>query len=93
MDFEQKYSPLLAVFTGRGKDRRKPTSQRSGARSVPRANGSGRPKNRAIVIARIQGCGWWLMGAFWGTLFQVAVAPVQWAMAKGHTTARRSPTR
>jgi hypothetical protein len=24
------------------------------------------------------------MGAFWGTLFQVAVAPVQWAMAKGH---------
>ncbi len=25
------------------------------------------------------------MGAFWGTLFQVAVASVQWAMAKGHT--------
>jgi hypothetical protein len=25
------------------------------------------------------------MGAFCGTLFQVAVAPVQWAMAKGHT--------
>jgi hypothetical protein len=25
------------------------------------------------------------MGAFWGTLFQVAVAPMQWAMAKGHT--------
>ena len=24
------------------------------------------------------------MGAFWGTLFQMAVAPVQWAMAKGH---------
>ncbi len=35
-----------------------------------------------IAIARIPGCGWWLMGAFWGTLFQVAVAPVQWAMAK-----------
>ncbi len=33
----------------------------------------------------VRGCGWWLMGAFWGTLFQVAVAPVQWAMAKGHT--------
>jgi hypothetical protein len=32
---------------------------------------------RAIAIARVQGCGWWLMGAFWGTLFQVAVAPVQ----------------
>ncbi len=40
---------------------------------------------RVIAIARIRGCGWWLMGAFWGTLFQVAVAPVQWAMAKGHT--------
>ena len=40
---------------------------------------------RAIAIARIRGCGWWPMGAFWGTLFQVAVAPVQWAMAKGHT--------
>jgi hypothetical protein len=39
---------------------------------------------RAIAIARIRGCGLWLMGAFWGTLFQVAVAPVQWAMAKGH---------
>jgi hypothetical protein len=39
---------------------------------------------RAIVIAKVRGCGWWLMGAFWGTLFQVAVAPVQWAMAKGH---------
>jgi hypothetical protein len=25
------------------------------------------------------------MGAFWRTLFQVAVAPMQWAMAKGHT--------
>jgi hypothetical protein len=40
---------------------------------------------RAIAIARIRGCGWWLMGAFWGTLFQVAVAPVQWVMANGHT--------
>jgi hypothetical protein len=40
---------------------------------------------RAIAIARVRGCGWWLMGAFWGTLFQVAVAPVQCSMAKGHT--------
>jgi hypothetical protein len=39
---------------------------------------------RAIAIAKVRGCGWWLMGAFWGTLFQIAVAPVQWAMAKGH---------
>ncbi len=36
---------------------------------------------RAVAIAKVRGCGWWLMGAFWGTLFQVAVAPVQWAMA------------
>jgi hypothetical protein len=28
------------------------------------------------------------MGAFWGTLFQVGVAPVQWAIAKGHTIDR-----
>ncbi len=34
---------------------------------------------RAIAIARVRGCGWWLIGAFWGNLFQVAVAPVQWA--------------
>ena len=39
---------------------------------------------RSIAIAKVRGCGWWLMGAFWGTLFQIAVAPVQWAMAKGH---------
>jgi hypothetical protein len=44
---------------------------------------------RAIVIARIGGCRWWLMGAFWGTLFQVAVASVQWAMAKGHTIGKK----
>jgi hypothetical protein len=29
----------------------------------------------------------------WGPLFQVAVAPVQWVMAKGHTINRRSSTR
>jgi hypothetical protein len=45
---------------------------------------------RAIAIARVRGCRWWLMGAFWGTLFQVAVAPVQWAMAKGHTIGKTS---
>ncbi len=30
---------------------------------------------RAITIARVRSCGWWLMGAFWGVLLQVAVAP------------------
>jgi hypothetical protein len=28
---------------------------------------------RAIAIARVPGCGWWLIGAFWGTLFHMAV--------------------
>ncbi len=32
---------------------------------------------RVIAIAKVRGCRWWLMGAFWGTLFQVAVATVQ----------------
>jgi TM2 domain-containing membrane protein YozV len=31
-----------------------------------------------IAIARVRGCRWWLMGAFWGTLCLVAVALVQW---------------
>ncbi len=43
---------------------------------------------RAVAIAKVRGCGWWLMGAFWGTLFQMTVAPVQWAMAKGHNVGK-----
>jgi hypothetical protein len=43
---------------------------------------------RAVAIARVRGCGWWLIGAFWGTLFHIAVAPVQWAMEKGHIVGR-----
>ncbi len=43
---------------------------------------------RAIAIARVRGCGWWLIGAFWGTVFHMAVAPMQWAMAKGHTVGK-----
>jgi hypothetical protein len=31
----------------------------------------------AIAIARVRGCGLWLLGALWGTLFQVAVSPVR----------------
>ncbi len=48
---------------------------------------------RAVAIAKVRGCGWWLMGAFWGTLFQVAVVPVQWRWPRATTLARRSPTR
>jgi hypothetical protein len=43
---------------------------------------------RAIAIAQVRGCGWWLIGAFWGTLFHMVVASVQWAMAKGHTVGK-----
>jgi hypothetical protein len=43
---------------------------------------------RVIPIVRIRRCGRWLMEAFWGTLFQVAVARMQWAMAKGNTIGR-----
>jgi hypothetical protein len=37
-----------------------------------------------IAIASVRSSRWWLMGAFWGILFQVAVVPMQWVMAKGH---------
>ncbi len=43
---------------------------------------------RAIAIERVRGCGWWLIGAFWGTLFHIPVVPVQWAMEKGHTVGK-----
>ncbi len=43
----------------------------------------------AVAIAKVRGCGWWLMGAFWGTLFQMAVAPVQWAVGKGHNIGKK----
>jgi hypothetical protein len=43
---------------------------------------------RVIAIARVRGCGWRLIGAFWGTLFHIAIATVQWAMEKGHTVGK-----
>jgi hypothetical protein len=33
------------------------------------------------------------MGAFWGILLQVAVAPVQWAMAKRHIISKAAAWR
>jgi hypothetical protein len=44
---------------------------------------------RAIAIARVRGCGLWLLGALWGTLFQVAVSPVRWAAGVGHDAGQR----
>jgi hypothetical protein len=38
---------------------------------------------RAIVIARVRGCGFWMFGALWDTAFQVAVTPIRWAVEKG----------
>jgi hypothetical protein len=33
---------------------------------------------RAIIIVRCKGCGVWVLTAFWGTLFQLAVTPFTW---------------
>ncbi len=33
---------------------------------------------RAIIIVRCKGCGIWVMTAFWGTLFQLAITPFTW---------------
>jgi hypothetical protein len=34
---------------------------------------------RAIAIFRVRGPGVWLLGALWGTLFQIALSPLRWA--------------
>ncbi len=33
---------------------------------------------RVIIIVRYKGCGIWVLTAFWGTLFQLAVSPFKW---------------
>jgi hypothetical protein len=33
---------------------------------------------RLVIIVRYKGCGIWVLTAFWGTLFQVAVSPFNW---------------
>jgi hypothetical protein len=33
---------------------------------------------RVAIIVRYKGCGIWVMTAFWGTLFQLAVSPFNW---------------
>jgi hypothetical protein len=33
---------------------------------------------RVIIIVRYKGCGIWVLTAFWGTLFQLAVSPFIW---------------
>jgi hypothetical protein len=33
---------------------------------------------RVAIILRYRGCGVWILAAFWGTLFQLAVSPFNW---------------
>ncbi len=34
---------------------------------------------RAVSILKARGCGLWVLAAFYGTLFQLAMVPVRWA--------------
>jgi hypothetical protein len=36
---------------------------------------------RVIIIVRCKGCGIWVLTAFWGTLFQLALLPFSWVDA------------
>jgi hypothetical protein len=36
---------------------------------------------RVIIIIRCKGCGIWVLTAFWGTLFQLAISPFSWVDA------------
>ncbi len=38
---------------------------------------------RAIIIVRCKGCGAWVLTAFWGTLFQLAITPFTWMEGVG----------
>jgi hypothetical protein len=42
---------------------------------------------RAIVFARVPGCGLWMFGALCDMAFQVAFSPIRWAMEKGRAGA------
>jgi hypothetical protein len=44
---------------------------------------------RAVIIAKVRGCGFWMFGALWDTAFQVAVFPIRWAVEKGREGAGR----
>ncbi len=39
---------------------------------------------RVIIIVRCKGCGIWVLTAFWGTLFQLAISTFSWVdMGRG----------
>jgi hypothetical protein len=44
---------------------------------------------RAAIIVRYRGCRVWVLTAFWGTLFQLAVSPFNWIDGVMEDVARR----
>ena len=44
---------------------------------------------RAIAIAKIRGCGLWMLGAFWSTLYHLIISPLSWASDVGHRTGKQ----
>ncbi len=44
---------------------------------------------RVALIVRYKGCGIWVMTAFWGTLFQLAVSPFNWINAAMEDVGRK----
>jgi hypothetical protein len=44
---------------------------------------------RVAIIIRYRGCGVWVLTAFWGTLFQLAVSPFNWIDGMMEDVARR----
>jgi hypothetical protein len=44
---------------------------------------------RVAIIVRYRGCGVWVLTAFWGTLFQLAVSPFNWIDGMMEDVARR----
>ncbi len=44
---------------------------------------------RVAIIVRYRGCEVWVLTAFWGTLFQLAVSPFKWINGVMEDVARR----
>jgi hypothetical protein len=44
---------------------------------------------RAVIIARVRGWGFWMLGSLWDTAFEVAVSHFCWAVEKGKEGAGR----
>jgi len=44
---------------------------------------------RIIILTRTEGCGLWILTAFWGTLFQLAMSPLRWVDRISRDISRR----